>query len=250
MWHPALLGCLSGGILDIQQNQLLSRLGFDAAGVEHHASRAEMRKIVAYFEILHPTIVGENIFQQLAQPGNVPLPIAQVVDGTVLGVFARDLETPVESWVGADHSQLVVQDQDCFAGSLDKHIRMLVHLVETTFHDVNILEADHRALNLAVPGFVGTHPHQVPCPGSGLSYFAFYGGDVLDALSRDLAQIFDFKIGADVAQAASDIAGQQVQQLLRGSSKAADVQVLPHNHHRESDVAQHVEQVVVDRSQF
>ena len=59
-------------------------MGFDTAGVEHHHAGPEVGEIVAHLEILHHSIVRQNSFQQFAQFGDVPLPIAELINRAIL----------------------------------------------------------------------------------------------------------------------------------------------------------------------
>ena len=108
MEDVALVELLPSCVLDMEQDQLLSGLRFDAAGVEHHDARSEMREVVAHFEVFHQAIVGENFFQQFSQSGNIPLPIAEVLNRTLLGFVACHSKIPIEGRVGALYAQVTV----------------------------------------------------------------------------------------------------------------------------------------------
>jgi len=61
--HPLVELRNFGEILNRKKDQQLSRLGLDAAGVEHHGPLPEMRKVVAHLEVLHPSIAGQDLLQ-------------------------------------------------------------------------------------------------------------------------------------------------------------------------------------------
>ena len=56
-------------------------------------------KVCSSSKSLKTELVGIDVFQKCPQRGNVPLPVAQLVDEPVLGLFRRDLERLVESAV-------------------------------------------------------------------------------------------------------------------------------------------------------
>ena len=52
----------------------------DSAGVEQHDFWSNGREVVFNLEVVDGMVVTQDFFQQRPQLGNVPLPIAQVVE--------------------------------------------------------------------------------------------------------------------------------------------------------------------------
>jgi hypothetical protein len=55
-----------GHIFDGQQNERLSLLKLDPAGIEQHIPRSEVRKIMAHLKIVHAGVSRNNLLQKLA----------------------------------------------------------------------------------------------------------------------------------------------------------------------------------------
>ena len=55
-------------------------------------------------KVLKLTIVQQNLFQQLPQFRNVPLPVADIVDPLILCICGRDLKHLVKGGIGGLHS--------------------------------------------------------------------------------------------------------------------------------------------------
>jgi hypothetical protein len=55
------------------------------------------------FVVIDLVIVWKNIFKQRPEPGNVPLPVAEVIDRIPYGFFRCDLEKIIETAVGLDN---------------------------------------------------------------------------------------------------------------------------------------------------
>src|SRR5687767_3423092 len=67
--------------LDRQQDQRRPLVGpQDAAAVEPQSLAANAGKLVLHFKILELTIARNNLFQQLAQLGNIPAAAADVIE--------------------------------------------------------------------------------------------------------------------------------------------------------------------------
>src|ERR1700683_3925441 len=156
------LAALLRHIFNGQQNKRMPRLQFHPAGIQQHVSRSEMRKFMAHLESVHPRISWNNFLQQFAQLRNIPLPVTQRINQMPFCFFRRHLESPVESRVRDGNFQFGVQYQERFPGALDNRIRIFASLVQSAFEHVDILQADHRALDAIIPGLIGTHVQHLP----------------------------------------------------------------------------------------
>lgn len=67
-------------------------------------------------------VVGQNIFEQLTQLGDIPLIVAELVDEPTLCLFAVDRERGVERVVGPDNLQIIVQHQKRHGCGVDRDL--------------------------------------------------------------------------------------------------------------------------------
>src|SRR5207244_2527187 len=81
------------------------------AGIEQHYPTANDRKGVFQFEVVEDGALGDNILEQGAQVGDVPLAVAQLINEAVLGFNGRDMKGLIESTVGGADAQAGVEDQ-------------------------------------------------------------------------------------------------------------------------------------------
>jgi hypothetical protein len=51
---------------------------------------------VLHFKVVEDSVLGQNLLQQLSQPGDVPLSVAQVIEQLPLGLLRCHLEGLVE----------------------------------------------------------------------------------------------------------------------------------------------------------
>src|SRR5580704_100292 len=71
------------------------------------------------FIAVHHALLGNDFFQQHAKLRDVPLSIAQGVKKSAIGVLGADLECRVEGAARSDHPQVLVEDKDGLADSID-----------------------------------------------------------------------------------------------------------------------------------
>src|SRR5580698_5219986 len=71
------------------------------------------------FIALHHALLGNNFFQQHAKLRNVPLAIAQRIKKPAFGVLGADLECRIERAARRDHAQVLVEDKNGLADSVD-----------------------------------------------------------------------------------------------------------------------------------
>jgi hypothetical protein len=63
-----------------------------------------------HFVVVEIVIPGQNFFQEDAQLGNVPLPVAEFINETALGPLPRGREAPVETLIGEMDLQVPAQN--------------------------------------------------------------------------------------------------------------------------------------------
>src|SRR5580704_16301545 len=89
------------------------------AAVEQHHPPPENREVVLQLEVVENRTLGNNIFQESAQIGDVPLAVAQLVNQAVLGFFEGDLKSLVEGAVTRSHPQSGIENQERLAHGVD-----------------------------------------------------------------------------------------------------------------------------------
>ncbi len=102
-----------GNVFDGEKNQVWVRgLRREPAGVEQHVPSPESDEGVFNLEVFNRMAVAQDLGEERAQSGDVPLPVAQVVDELALRLFFRDMEVPVESGVGRADPQASVENHE------------------------------------------------------------------------------------------------------------------------------------------
>src|SRR5205085_10243655 len=69
-----------------QQNEI----GMKRSGVEQHHPAANVRKIVFQDKVVEHGASGHDVFEQSSQRGQSPLPVAELIHVTSLGLRRRD----------------------------------------------------------------------------------------------------------------------------------------------------------------
>src|SRR5580693_6419830 len=84
-------------------------------GVEQHHPPSNGREVMFQLKVVENGTLGNNIFEEGSQVGDVPLAVAQLVNQSVLGFFRRDLKSLVEGAIAGSHTQGGVENQQRFA---------------------------------------------------------------------------------------------------------------------------------------
>jgi hypothetical protein len=87
------------------------------AGVQQHGALAQAGKVVLDLEAVHRRVLGDDGLEQDPKGGDVPLPVAQVVQQAAHGVLRIDLEDLVEGPAGRQDDEAPVQHQQAVRGS-------------------------------------------------------------------------------------------------------------------------------------
>ena len=93
------LALFLGNVRDGQEDQIFALVRFDATGVDAHGAGAEMRKVVTDFEIVGALIVLDDVVEQGAEGGDIPLPFAEIVNELAFGFLRGDLEQAAEGGI-------------------------------------------------------------------------------------------------------------------------------------------------------
>ena len=110
-----------------QQFAVVARL--ELAGIEQHHPAANDREGVLELKVVEDGTLGDNIFEQGPQVGDVPLAVAQLVNQAVLGFFGRDVKGLVEGAVGGPDAQGGVEDQQGLAHRIDDVLGVVLNIV-------------------------------------------------------------------------------------------------------------------------
>lgn len=126
--------------------------------------QANRLEFVGRLELVERAVPGKDIFQQLAQRRDVPLPVAQVIDQPVLSLRGSDVEGPVKGIIGNLHPQSFIQDEQR-RHRLDHRLGEVVRLLGLLFgpfERVNVNQHQHRAVDRVVQRQIGAGSQQEP----------------------------------------------------------------------------------------
>ena len=140
-----------GDILQRNQDQL-----FPAAPMLHGASvheqnlPANLGILAINFQIDDRGPVGEDLLQRLTELREIPLPLPEIVDGLVLRLLAGELEKLIKSLVRGPHFQVRAKQYQRRRHSLDDGFGIKARFGDLRFQRVNIVQSQHRALDLVL----------------------------------------------------------------------------------------------------
>ena len=122
-------------------------------------------EVVRDLEVIEDTTARQNVFQQFAEPRNVPLAIAQLVDQAARRVRRRDLERVVERLVGGVDAQVGIENQQRIAHGADDRFGIVARGGDRQFAALQVVDVDehqHRAVDLVVERQVRAHAQGKP----------------------------------------------------------------------------------------
>ncbi len=85
------------------------------AGIEQHDASPNDRKCMRQLKVVEDGALGNYVFEQRAQVGNIPLAVAQLVNQVVLCFFRRDVKGLVKGAVGGVNAQRGIENQERLA---------------------------------------------------------------------------------------------------------------------------------------
>ena len=89
------------------------------AGIEQHHAPADRREFVLDLIGLDGAALRNDVFEERPEPGNVPLPVAQVEDQLAFRLAWRHCESPVERAARGNHAQVRVEHEKGLAYGVD-----------------------------------------------------------------------------------------------------------------------------------
>ena len=90
-----------------------------SAGIEQHHASADRREFVLDLISLDGAALRNDVFEERAEPRNVPLPVAQVEDQLAFRLAWRHCESPVERAARGNHAQVRVEHEKGLAYGVD-----------------------------------------------------------------------------------------------------------------------------------
>jgi hypothetical protein len=151
-----------GYIMNAQENSRgMATDTAQSASVEQHGASADTWKLVSDLEIIEGTVLGQDVFQQLAQPGNIPLVVANVVNQPPFGLHWLNFECSVKRLISRIDSQVGTQDDQRVEGRADDTFGIVPLTGEGLLVELEVIDLDqhqHRAFHFVVERQVGAHP--------------------------------------------------------------------------------------------
>src|SRR5579862_7247488 len=121
---------------------------------------------------------------------NVPSAITDVINPAPLRARRRNSKGVIERGICRCHMQIGIEDQYRLSGSLDESVSIRAARLRIRLQRMDILQADHCAINFVVPGFVWPHSQRIPMLASLLlANLLFLSRGVLDAVRGELLQL-------------------------------------------------------------
>ena len=124
-------GAPLGYIFDRQENELASTpLTNHLPCVQEHGAPPDSGKFALNLVTIHHGAVPRDTFQQEPKRGDIPLPVAQRVNRTILNVLTSHPERPTKSAVCADDTQILIQDKKGIPDRIHDPLGERVHIID------------------------------------------------------------------------------------------------------------------------
>ena len=98
--------------------------------VQEHRASPDSGKFALDLVTIHHGVVPRDIFQQEPKRGDIPLPIAQRVNRTILNVLTSHPERLTKSAVCADDTQILIQDEKRIPDRIHDPLGERVHIID------------------------------------------------------------------------------------------------------------------------
>ena len=109
------------------------RIGFflhmDLARIEQHHLAADRREYMIDFEAFEEGVLRQNLLEELAQIGYVPLPVAEAVHRLPFRLAQLDLKDLIERLIGEDHAEILIEDEYRLAHDVDHRLDVCPALI-------------------------------------------------------------------------------------------------------------------------
>src|SRR5437867_4709438 len=207
-----------------------------------------MRNLV----VVEETVSGQDVFQQLAQSGDLPLAVAQIEKQAAFGFGGRNLESLIVPLVGVLDAQVGVEDQQRVAHGLDDVGRVIArggHGLLSALERVDVYEHQHRAVNLVVEGQVGARAQGIAAARF-VPHFALALADGVNDFFEQGFEVGQIEIVPDVGQGAAHVGVHEVEQIGGGRREAADGQVACEYQDGQVDAGVEIVQVRIGTAEF
>ena len=99
-------------------------VGVEPAGVERDHPSAQRREVLRHLEILNRGFIGQNIFENRAQGGNIPLSLSQLIQKAPFSSARRQLERLIKGPARRADTKVAVQDQKRFPDGGENPLRI------------------------------------------------------------------------------------------------------------------------------
>ena len=119
-----------GHVFHGQNQQLAVPARLKLAGIEQHDPAADHREGVLQLKVVEDGTLGDDVFEQSPQVGNVPLAVAQLVNEPVHRLFGGDLKGLIERAVGGADAQGGVENQQGLAHRIDDVQRVVLNILD------------------------------------------------------------------------------------------------------------------------
>ena len=178
-------------------------------------------------EAIELRVGGQDLLEQLAQPGDVPGAVAELVDDLTLGVGRRDAEGFVECPIGRDHPKLPVEDDERLAHGLHDALEVRLRLAKNPFRLLDggdVRESQNNAADRVRHGAIRQRPHQVP-RARRASYLTRSRDERLQHLACVIHEGRTLELRGDIREGAPQVGRDQVGHGPGGRREALDVQI-------------------------
>src|SRR5207247_1775372 len=119
--------------------------------VEQHGAASDGVKVVRDLEVVEETVFRENVFEQVAQPEDVPLAIAHLINQLTLSRLGWNIELVGKGGVGCADSQVWCEDDERIADRSKNGFGVIARSRDfplAPFECIDIHQHEDRAVNL------------------------------------------------------------------------------------------------------
>ena len=236
-----------GDVFDGEQDRrrAVARLQ-EAPGVEPHRLLADAVELALDREAVELVVARENLLQQPAQLGTVPVTVAQLVQQPAFRFLARHLESPVKRVVGRPQAEFGIEHDERLADRRHDALGVLLGAL----HRVHIDEQQDHAVNLVVQRLVRAEAQRVPAAVL-VADRTFLDDDRFDHLREEWLQVGQaVEVELEIGQRPAHVGGNQVEQFFRRRREPPDAEVRPEHDDGHLDAAEQVHEVVVEPVRF
>jgi hypothetical protein len=120
-----------GDIFECQENEIagVSLIEY-LPRIQEHQTPSDNGKLSLDFVSLHYGVLWRNVLQQQSKFGDIPLAIAQPINGPTLNVPTIHPERLMESAVCGDNAQVPIENQERIADRIYDRLREQVRFIE------------------------------------------------------------------------------------------------------------------------